>query len=121
MEAFDTLYNLPLGSRGYDLDVLATFRGLRFENSVSTNGYFFYGPFTGYAIQTATYIFTYRYFANHSAQYPEGYLDGETLKSFVSVTGEPGSFVYTPGHEKIPDTVSFRPSQPRVILSYAHY
>jgi hypothetical protein len=41
--------------------------------------------------------------SNKSSEYPEGYLNGEVLKSFMSITGEPGSFVYTPGHEKIPD------------------
>lgn len=41
--------------------------------------------------------------SNKSAEYPGGYLDGNVLKSFFSITGDPGSFVYTEGHERIPD------------------
>lgn len=41
--------------------------------------------------------------SNHSAAVPGGTLTRATLKSFFSVTGEPGSFVYTPGHERIPN------------------
>ncbi|ETS73861.1 hypothetical protein PFICI_14807 [Pestalotiopsis fici W106-1] len=103
MSQFETLYNMPQGPNGYDLTVMHPFRGLRFQNSVNTNPYFFNGPFTGLAVQTATYVFTYRFFANHSAEYPEGFLDSETLKSFESVVGEPGSFQWIPGHERVPD------------------
>ena len=41
--------------------------------------------------------------SNKSAEYPEGYLDGEVLKSFFGITGEPGSFTWSEGSEKIPD------------------
>ncbi|KAL9025225.1 MAG: hypothetical protein Q9196_005913, partial [Gyalolechia fulgens] len=41
--------------------------------------------------------------SNKSAQYPQGYLDKETFKSFFAVSGEPGSFTYQPGYERIPD------------------
>lgn len=41
--------------------------------------------------------------ANKSSEFPEGLLTGEVLKSFYSITGEPGSFVYTPGHETFPN------------------
>lgn len=47
--------------------------------------------------------FIYRFMSNKSATYPEGYLNGEVLKSFFSVTGTPGNFTYTPGYERIPD------------------
>ena len=40
--------------------------------------------------------------ANHSAQYPDGYLDKETFKSFFAITGQSGSFQYQAGHERIP-------------------
>lgn len=62
-----------------------------------------HSPFTGIAVQPAAHQFIYRFMANKSAEYPEGYLNGEVLKSFFSITGDPGSFVHTPGHEKIPD------------------
>ena len=41
--------------------------------------------------------------ANKSEEYPQGKLDGETLKAFFAITGEDGNFKYTEGHERIPD------------------
>lgn len=41
-------------------------------------------------------------FANHNAENPGGATTTDILKSFYSVTGEPGSFVYTIGSERIP-------------------
>ena len=41
--------------------------------------------------------------ANKSAEHPEGYLNGDVLKSFFSITGSSGSFKYTPGWERIPN------------------
>ncbi|KAL9123149.1 MAG: hypothetical protein Q9187_000294 [Circinaria calcarea] len=41
--------------------------------------------------------------SNKSEEYPEGYLDKETFKSFFAVSGESGNFTYNPGHERIPD------------------
>ena len=67
----------------------------RFQESIENNPYFFYGPFSGVAVTPAAYTFIFRYMANKSAEYPEGYLDGNVLKSFFSITGEDGSFVYT--------------------------
>ena len=42
-------------------------------------------------------------FGNKSAEYPEGFLDRNTLKSFYAMTGTDGNLVYTPGNERIPD------------------
>jgi hypothetical protein len=39
---------------------------------------------------------------NKSAEYPEGYLNGDILKTF-SITGESGSFVWKDGYERVPD------------------
>ncbi|KAB8300543.1 hypothetical protein EYC80_000703 [Monilinia laxa] len=100
---FEEMYALPLGPNGYDLSVLTPFRATRFQQSIDNNPYFFNGPFSGIAVQPAAYTFIYRYMANKSEEYPDGYLDGKVLKSFFSITGEPGNFVWTEGHEKIPD------------------
>ncbi|EMD94579.1 hypothetical protein COCC4DRAFT_66246 [Bipolaris maydis ATCC 48331] len=100
---FEELAAMPLGPNGYDLTVMHPFRGSRFNNSIATNGRYFAGPFTHFAINTATYLFTYHFFRNHSAEYPDGYLDLETLKSFEGVTGERGSFKWASGRERIPD------------------
>lgn len=49
-------------------------------------------------------------FANHSAENPAGATTTSILKSFYSVSGEPGNFIYTPGHERIPLGWSRRPT-----------
>ena len=50
----------------------------------------------------AGYAFPPAMMANHSAEYPDGYLDKETLKSFFAISGDSGSFTYQPGYERIP-------------------
>jgi hypothetical protein len=70
---------------------------------VTENPYFFNAPFSGVLAQPAAWSFIYRFMANKSAEYPEGLLNGEVLKSFYSITGDYPNFVYTPGHERFPD------------------
>ena len=41
--------------------------------------------------------------SNHSAEEPSGYLDGYNFKSFFGITGNPGSFKWQRGQERIPD------------------
>ena len=41
-------------------------------------------------------------FSNKSVEYPEGFLDRDTLKSFYGITGEEDNLKYTPGTERIP-------------------
>lgn len=48
--------------------------------------------------------------SNHSAEETSGYLDGFNFKSFFGVSGEPGSFVWNRGQERVPDTWTRRPS-----------
>jgi len=103
LSQFEEMYALPLGTNGYDLTPLTAFRASRFQQSINNNPEFFNGPFSGVLVQPAAYTFIYRFMSNKSAEYPEGYLNGDVLKSFFSITGEPGSFVWTEGHEKIPD------------------
>jgi len=103
MSQWDELYAQPLGPKGYDLTTLTPFRAKRFQQSIENNPYFFNGPFTGVAVQPAAYTFIYRFMGNKSAEHPEGYLDGETLKSFFAITGTPGNFKWNEGQEKIPD------------------
>lgn len=79
-----------------------------FRKSVEENPYYFNGPFTGMAIQTATFIFTYRFFASYNTGTLDGYLSGEHLKSFEGVSGKPGNFAWKSGYERIPDDVSQR-------------
>lgn len=51
-----------------------------------------------------------RLMSNHSAEYPNGILGKETLKSFFAITENPdGSLSYSPGTERIPDVWYRRP------------
>jgi hypothetical protein len=43
-------------------------------------------------VQPAAYTFIYRFMANKSAEYPQGKLNGEVLKSFFAITGDDGNF-----------------------------
>jgi hypothetical protein len=94
---------MPLGPNGYDLTVLTPFRASRFQQSIENNPYFFNGPFTGVLVQPAAFTFIYRFMSNKSEEYPEGYLDADVLKSFFAISGEPGSFQWNEGQERIPD------------------
>lgn len=55
------------------------------------------------AVSQAAFTFIYRFMANKSEEYPEGILNKEVLKSFMSITGSDENPVWTKGHEKIPD------------------
>jgi len=82
---------------------LIDFRIARFNDSVTRNPYFFYSPFAGVLVSPAGFSFPVRMMANHTAEFPEGSLSKAQLMSFFSITGESGSFTYTPGNERIPD------------------
>jgi hypothetical protein len=57
--------------------------------------------------------------ANHSKEYPDGYLDKETFKSFFAVSGDSGAFTYKAGWERIPDNWYKRPvADPYTIPGY---
>lgn len=52
--------------------------------------------------------------SNHSAEYPNGILDKETLKSFFAITEKPdGTLSWKPGYERIPDNWYRRPLGPQ--------
>jgi hypothetical protein len=111
LELFEELMAMPLGPNGIDSDVMTAFRLKRVRHSIATNGHYFAGPLTFFALNPATYLFTYRLLANHTAENPEGYLDAETLMSFQGVTkNSAGKYEWAPGREKIPENV--RPSPP---------
>jgi hypothetical protein len=105
---FEQLTAMPLGPNGIDLTVLTPFRIARIRQSIATNGHYFAGPLTHFAFNPATYLFIYRFFANHTAENIEGYLDVETLKSFQGVTGERGNYQWASGREKIPENVKIQ-------------
>jgi len=41
--------------------------------------------------------------ANHTAEHPAGILNGNVLKSFYGITGQPGNFKWNKGYNRIPD------------------
>jgi hypothetical protein len=102
---FQQLFDMQpdAATANYDLAVLTDFRATRFQQSIDNNPYFFNGPFSGVVVQPAAYTFIYRFMANKSAEYPEGVLNQDVLKSFYSINGESGSFVWTEGYEKFPE------------------
>ena len=104
---------MPLGPNGIDSDVMTAFRLKRVRHSIATNGHYFAGPLTFFALNPATYLFTYRLLANHTAENPEGYLDAETLMSFQGVTkNSAGKYEWAPGRERIPENVRPSPTPP---------
>ncbi|KAM0545827.1 hypothetical protein ACHAPJ_011154 [Fusarium lateritium] len=89
---------------------LASFHNKQFEDSVKTNSHFFYSPFAGVLVSPAGYSFPPRMMANHSKEYPEGYLSREVFTSFFGVTGnKPGNFKIKQGWERIPENWYKRP------------
>ncbi|KAL2046473.1 hypothetical protein ABVK25_011842 [Lepraria finkii] len=112
VEKFKSLYDLQknVAVPNYNLDVLIQHRQYTFTNSESTNPYFFSAPFAGLAVANAAHTFVPALMSNHSAEYPNGILDKETLKSFFAITEAPdGTLSWTPGHERIPDNWYRRP------------
>lgn len=87
----------------YDIGALTNWRVLRFQQSLSSNPYFFNNFFSGLLVQPAAYTFQYRFMANHSEAMPEGQLTKSILKTWFSITGDYPNFTYTPGYERIPD------------------
>lgn len=102
---FEKFYSLQPNDNtaNYNIDVLAQFRAIRFAESIEKNPYFYYGPFSGTTVSIAAYSFIYRFMANHTAEAPDGVLNGEVLKSFMAMSGNPGNFTWTQGHERIPE------------------
>jgi len=85
------------------MESLTEFRSERFDTQIANNPYFFNGPFTGVAVQPAAYTFIFRFMANHSAEYPAGYLSYDVIKQWFGITGEDGNYVANQGQERIPE------------------
>ncbi len=112
VEKFQALYNLQKDAAvpNYNLDVLIQHRKYTFDQSVSTNPYFFFAPFAGLAVANAAHTFIPALMSNHSAEYPNGILDKETLKSFFAIyEAADGTLSWKPGYERIPDNWYRRP------------
>lgn len=108
-DQFKELYNRQGNeteeTSNYNLEILQQHRSDRWDASVANNPDFFNPPFAGVLVQPAAYTFIYRFMANHSAEYPDGRLSQNVLKSWFAMTGpdENGEFTNTHGYERIPD------------------
>ncbi len=72
---FMELYNLVDDPNGaYTMDVMLAHAQNRYQQSVSENPYFYYGPLTGMVFRNAGYAFSGRMFRNYSVENPEGIL-----------------------------------------------
>lgn len=102
---FETMYDMisAEANKTKTLDVMIEFAAVRWDQSISTNPYFYYGPVTGMLARNAGYCFIGNLFANHTKENPTGALTPDILKSFFAVTGDRGNFTYTKGHERIPE------------------
>jgi len=56
------------------MDDLAARAARRFDESVASNPYFYYGPYTGLIARNAGYAFAGRLLSNHSREFPGGQL-----------------------------------------------
>jgi hypothetical protein len=112
MHRWERLYGLAASEGGLTHDKVASQAFYTAQFSIENNPYYFSNPFSGLVAPDA-HNFVVNFMSNRSAENMGGILDGETLKSFFAVTGEPGNFVHNPGMERIPYNWYKRPtSQP---------
>lgn len=91
-------------------EALAPLHKQRFEESEKENPYFFFPPFAGVIVSPASYSFTVRMMANHSDEYPDGYLSRSLFACLFGVEGNsPDNFVVKQGWERIPENYYRRP------------
>lgn len=66
---FETLYDMIPENSGefFTLDVMADFAAIRWNESISTNPYFYYGPVSGMLARNTGYCFIGNLFANYSS------------------------------------------------------
>lgn len=100
-EQFQQMIDASPGS--VTIDSLTSFRSSRFDTQVANNPYFFNGPFSGVLVQPAAYTFIFRFMANHSAEYPIGYLSHEVVQSWFGIQGSSGNYTAVQGTERIPE------------------
>ncbi|XMA14106.1 hypothetical protein WAI453_006897 [Rhynchosporium graminicola] len=84
--------------------VLAQHSNNRKQHSIATNPYYFSPAYAGIAFTFGAHMFANVLLANHSAEYPRGFLTPEVFETFFSYTRDAdNNLVFTYGHERIPD------------------
>jgi hypothetical protein len=107
---FTKAFATGVSDNQYTLDRFAQLFLSNSIESVATNPYYFAAPFSGTLVAPVAYNFVINLMSNHSASQPNGYLDGDTFKSFFAVTGNYPNFVWQKGQERIPNNWYRRPS-----------
>ena len=85
MDLFLAAYNSVPGNV-ITMDDLAARAAKRFDESVATNPYFYYGPYTGLIARNAGYAFAGRMLSNHSKEFP----GGQFSKSYAPLAKDGG-------------------------------
>ncbi|KAI0202921.1 Chloroperoxidase [Astrocystis sublimbata] len=86
------------------MDDLADYAAERFHESIATDPFFYYGPYSGTIARNAAYAFLGRFMSNNTEEHSlGGHLSKEVLSSFYGVYEENGKRVYKEGHERIPE------------------
>ncbi len=81
LSRFEEMYEFVPADQSISKDDMASYAAQRFQESVETNEYFYYGPFTGMIARNAGYLFAVNLFANYSSGNAlEGELSGSTLR-----------------------------------------
>jgi hypothetical protein len=104
LDKFLSLYNTADANGVISIDSVLQHSIQAIDDSIATNPYFWYGPYTGMIARNAGIAFAVRLLSNHSAAAPDGVLTRDTLASFWGVTRNSGrQLEYNRGHERIPD------------------
>ena len=107
---FAQAYTTGVSDNNYTLDRFAQDFLAKTQESIATNPFYFAAPFSTTLVAPVAYNFVINFMSNHSAQQPNGYLDGSTFKTFFGVAGNYLSFTWLKGQERIPTNWYRRPS-----------
>ncbi|KAF2725839.1 Cloroperoxidase [Polychaeton citri CBS 116435] len=107
---FEKVYAVGGPEDRYTLDKFrARFEDVQ-DESIANNPYYFTGAFSTVVVVPAAYNFVINFMSNHTVDEPSGYLDGYNFKTFFGVSGNPGSFKWQRGQERVPENWYRRPS-----------
>ncbi|KAH8678266.1 Chloroperoxidase [Xylariales sp. PMI_506] len=104
MTKFLEVYNAIPVNGAMTMDDIYARNAKRWDESVATNPYFYYGPYSGIFARNGGYMFGGRLLSNHSAAYPfGGNMTRDVFASFWGVYKDStGQLVYKKGWEQIP-------------------
>lgn len=72
MTKFLEVYNSIDADGAMTMDNIAARAAKRFDESIATNPYFYYGPYSGVFARSGGYLFSGRLMSNHSKEFPRG-------------------------------------------------